>query len=168
MYGLKKSLATVLCATGLAFAMVPAAKAQPHGEGMRGATGMHGGGMHAGGMHGGRHMRHLRALGLSEAQQDQVFKIFHEQAPAFREQMKQVRRSREEIAKLASAEKLDEARVRQIAGTQAKAQTELAVMHAQTMHRVRGILTPEQRARLDQMHQGHGGHQGHKPPAPRG
>jgi len=80
----RKHVANFLFASSLALGLAPdaitSASAQP----------MPGGGM--GGMgRGGGHSMQLRALGLSEAQQDQVFKIFHEQAPAMREQMKQVR-----------------------------------------------------------------------------
>jgi Spy/CpxP family protein refolding chaperone len=49
------------------------------------------------------------------------------------------------------AERFDEGRARQLADTQAKALAALAVMRAQTMARVREILTPEQRQRLQQM-----------------
>ena len=47
------------------------------------------------GAHEMRAMRWLRRLDLSEAQRDQVFGIFHEQANATREQMKLVHRARE-------------------------------------------------------------------------
>jgi len=132
----RKHVANFLLASSLAFGLGPlAAEAQPMpGEMERG----------------GHPMMRLRALGLSEAQQDQVFKLFHEQAPAMHEQMKQVRRSREELRKLSMAERFDEGRARQLADAQAKALATLAVMRAQTMSRVREILTPEQRARMDQ------------------
>jgi len=160
---IRRHLASLLCASALALG-VSAAYAQPAGDAMHG-PGMHGGmGMHMhgpagghGGRHGGGPMEHLRALGLSEAQQDQVFKIFHEQAPTFHEQMKQVRRSREELHKLAMADKFDEGRARQLADSHAKAVSAFALSHAQTMSRVRAILTPEQRARAEQMMQGRGG-----------
>jgi Spy/CpxP family protein refolding chaperone len=100
---------------------------------------------------GGHPMMHLRGLNLTEAQRDQVFKIVHEQAPAVREQMKQVRSSRQELRQLAASERFDEGRARQIADGQAKALATLAVMRAQTLHRVREILTPEQRTRMDQV-----------------
>ena len=133
----RKHVANFLLASSLAFGLGPlAAEAQPMpGEMERG----------------GHPMMRLRALGLSEAQQDQVFKLFHEQAPAMHEQMKQVRRSREELRKLSMAERFDEGRARQLADVQAKALATLAVMRAQTTHRVREILTPEQRTRMDQM-----------------
>ena len=107
------------------------------------------------GHHGGP-MMHLRGLDLSEAQRDQVFRIFHEQAPAVHEQMKQAHSARQELMKLAAAERFDEGRARQIADTQAKAIATLAVMRAQTTHRVREILTPEQRTRMDQMRERRG------------
>jgi Spy/CpxP family protein refolding chaperone len=134
----RKHVANFLLASSLALGLGPlAANAQPMpGEGM-GRRG-----------HG---MMHLRGLNLTEAQRDQVFKIFHDQAPAMHEQMKQVHRSRGELRQLAMAERFDEGRARQLADTQAKALAALAVMRAQTMARVREILTPEQRQRLQQM-----------------
>jgi protein CpxP len=107
------------------------------------------------GRHGSGPMMHLRGLDLSEAQRDQVFKIFHEQAPAFHEQMKQVQAARDELTKLAAADRFDEARARQLADTQAKALSNLAVLRAQSMHRVREVLTPEQRQKLDQRRDEH-------------
>ena len=148
MYRLgRKQIASFLLAGSAVLCAAPAAFAQPAPAAMHG----HGDMMHGPGpmMRGGP-MMHLRALGLSEAQQDQVFKIFHEQAPAMHEQRKQMRRAREELRKLASAERVDAARVRQLADALGKAIAEMAVMRVQTMHRVREILTAEQRARLDQ------------------
>lgn len=134
----RKHVANFLLASSLALGLGPlAANAQPMpGEGMG---------------HRGHGMMHLRGLNLTEAQRDQVFKIFHDQAPAMHEQMKQVHRSRGELRQLAMAERFDEGRARQLADTQAKALAALAVMRAQTMARVREILTPEQRQRLQQM-----------------
>ena len=91
----------------------------------------------------------LRGLGLSEVQQDQVFKIFHEQAPAMHERMKAARQAREDLGKLASGSGFDRNRARQAADTEAKALADMALMRAESMHRVRGILTPEQREKLD-------------------
>ena len=152
-----KTIAAALCAGGLGLAM--GANAQPapaggneamHGEGMHGAqhAAMH----HGGGRHGGfgGEMRGLRALDLTEAQRDQIFKIHHDQAPAFRDQMKKVRASSEELKKLAVADKLDPATLRRAADAQGKAVSDLAVMRVQTASRVRAVLTPEQRTKLDQ------------------
>jgi Spy/CpxP family protein refolding chaperone len=144
----RKHVANFLVASSLGLGLMPiamtsAAFAQP----MPGSMGR-----------GGHHpMMQLRALGLTEAQRDQVFKIFHEQMPAMHAQMKQVRRSREELRKLASSERFDEARAHQVADVQAKAIAAMAVMRAQTMYRIREILTPEQRTRMDQMREHRGG-----------
>ena len=106
--------------------------------------------------HGGMHA--LRGLDLTEAQRDQIFKIHHDQAPAFREQMKKVRAAREELSRLARADRLDEPQVRRAADAQAKAISDLAVMRAQTVNRVRAVLTPEQRTQLDQRREQRRGH----------
>ena len=102
------------------------------------------------GRHGGGSMMHLRGLNLTEAQRDQVFKIYHDQEPAVHEQMKQVQAARQQLMQLASADRFDETRARQAADAQAKALSNLAVLRAQTMYRVREVLTPEQRQQLDQ------------------
>lgn len=146
----RKTIAAALCAGGLGLAM--GAYAQPAPDGAHGPRewGMHHGHMHGDGAEGGM-WRGLRALNLTEAQRDQIFKIHHDQAPAFRDQMKKVRASREELQKLARADQLDPAAVRRAADTQAKALSEMAVMHAQAANQVRAVLTPEQKAKLDQM-----------------
>ena len=102
------------------------------------------------GRHGGGPMMPLRGLNLTEAQRDQVFKIFHDQAPAEHELVKQVRAAREQLMQLAAADRFDDARARQAADAQAKALSNLEVLRAQGMHRVREVLTPEQRQQLDQ------------------
>src|SRR5205814_3634245 len=108
---------------------------------------MHGGGMHRR----GGPMEHMRALNLTEPQRDQIFKIHHDSVPAMREQMKQVRKAREDLRQIAMADKFDEAKARQAADAQAKALSAMSVMRAQTMNRVRQVLTPEQRSKMDQM-----------------
>jgi Spy/CpxP family protein refolding chaperone len=92
----------------------------------------------------------LPELDLSEAQQDQVFRMFHEQAPATRERMKAARRAREELVKLSAAPSFDRERARALADAEAKAVADLSLMRAESMSRIRAILTPEQRARLDE------------------
>ena len=114
----RKHVANFLLASSLALGLTPLALAQP---------------MEERGMERGRHAMQLRTLGLSEAQQDQVFKIFHDSRPAVYEQIKQLRRAR------------------QLADAQGKAMAELALLRVQTMRRVREVLTPEQRERMDQM-----------------
>ena len=92
-----------------------------------------------------------RHLDLSDAQRDQVFKIFHDQSPAMRERMKAMRAARGDLEKLALASAFDRERARAIADTEAKAISDMEVLRAESMARVRQVLTPEQRAKLDQM-----------------
>lgn len=143
MYTLKRNhIAAFLLASSAALGLAPAAQAQD----------MPGHGMHRGGP-----MMMLRGLDLTQAQRDQVFQIHHDQEPAVHEQMKQVHQAREDLMQLARADNFDEGRARQAADAQAKALSALAVIHAQTINRVRAILTPEQRARLDERAQRHRG-----------
>jgi len=148
MFGCKrKHLASFLLASSAALGIAPAAFAQANHTAMHGEMGMHGGGP----------MRFLRGLNLSEAQRDQVFQIFHDQAPAFHEHTKQVRQAREQLMSLARSDSYDEGRARQAADSLAKAESAMALLRVQTMRRVRDILTPEQRAKADEMMQRHRG-----------
>jgi periplasmic protein CpxP/Spy len=107
------------------------------------------------GQHGqGGPQRLLRRLDLTEAQRDQVFKIFHDQAPAMREQMKVARRASQELRQASLSPNFDRARARQLADTQAKALSEVALMRADNMSRVVAILTPDQRSKLQQLREG--------------
>lgn len=154
----RKHVANFLLASSAALGIAPLALAQGAAP-MEMDGPMHGGmGMHHGGQRGGPGMM-LRGLDLAEAQRDQIFKIHHDQVPAMREQMKQVRHAREDLMKIASADRFDDARARQAADTLAKAVSAMAVMHAQTANRVRALLTPEQRAKIDERMQRHSGMQ---------
>lgn len=95
-------------------------------------------------------MPFLGRLQLSDSQEEQVFRIFHEQAPAMHERTNAVRRARAEIEKVVRAADFDRARLRELADAEGKALAELAFMRAEAMRRVRELLTPEQRAKLDQ------------------
>ena len=144
----RRHMTKFLLVSSCVFGLAPMAFAQPMGEGM-----MHGGGMH----HRGGPMEHMRALNLTEPQRDQIFKIHHDSVPAMREQMKQVQKARTDLRQIAMADKFDEAKARQAADAQAKAMSNMAVMRAQTMNRVRQVLTPEQRQKMDQMREQRGG-----------
>ena len=142
----KKSLAALLAAASLAAGVAHAAPGQFH-----------------------RHensMMQLRRLDLSEAQRDQVFKIFHAQAPAVHEQMKQLRESRKALRDAAASDRYDAARAQAAADAQGKALAQLALLRVQTAQQVRAVLTPEQRAKLDEMRSHRRGE--HRPRGERG
>ena len=128
-------LAAVLAASSLALAL-PAAQARS----------MHGhGGYHGQDMRGG-----LRGLDLTEAQREQVRGIFKEQAPAMRERMEIARKAHQELRAASLAPGFDSARARELADTAAKALADAAVLRAEAMSKVVALLTPEQRAKLDE------------------
>lgn len=141
-------LASFLVASGIALGLETSASAQPAQP--PGPTAMREGGVAGLPFHAGP-PRWLRALDLSEAQQDQVFKIFHDQAPAVRERMKAARHAREELKSSAAGERFDVARAHAAAEAEARAIAEVEFMRAQSMSKVREILTPEQRTKLDEL-----------------
>ena len=134
-----QTLAAFLAASTLALGVAQAAPGEFHGRGHRE----------------GGPMMQLRSLGLSEAQRDQVFKIFYEQMPAMREQMKQLRQARAELTQAAAADRYDPQRVQAAAEAQGKAVTQLALLRAQSMQKVNAVLTPEQRAKLTERMERH-------------
>jgi Spy/CpxP family protein refolding chaperone len=95
-------------------------------------------------------MRALRGLDLTDAQREQVRAIFTEQAGALRERMQAARGAQQELRALALSPNFDSGRAREFADTAAKAQADLALMRAESMSKVVALLTPEQRAKLEQ------------------
>lgn len=92
----------------------------------------------------------LHELNLTESQRDQIFKVFHEQAPAVREKAKEIRKSHEELRALTFSAQYDEAKVKALAEQGAKAAAELAELRAANLNKVYQILTPEQRKKADE------------------
>jgi Spy/CpxP family protein refolding chaperone len=133
MMKLNRYLAGLLLASSVAFAL----PAHAHRGGMDGAGGPGG-------------MRMLRQLDLTQEQRDQAFRIFHEQAPAFRERAQAARAAQDALRKAALDASADAGRIRQLADEVGKAHAEMAVMRAETVRRVTALLTPEQRQKLEQ------------------
>jgi Spy/CpxP family protein refolding chaperone len=135
---LNRYLAALLAASSVALAL----PAHAHRGGMDG-------------MQGGGGARMLRGLDLTQEQRDQAFKIFHEQAPAFRERAQAARAAQEALRKAAVDPNADAGRLRQLADEVGKAHADTALMRAETFRRVAALLTPEQRQKLEQ-HRGEG------------
>ena len=147
-------------------------------DGMMGGGPWHGhGGMFGGaGMfgEGGALPPFVKALHLSEAQQDKVFAIMHAQAPQAREQAKTVRKAHQAVHELVTSAKYDEAKAKALTDALGKAMSDMALLHVRTMHQVYEVLTSEQReafARHAQHHERAGGGDGmeherwhHEPP----
>ena len=163
---LKLGLLAAVVAPTLALAMGPGAGEQcsmmgPHGTGGMRHT------MHPGmGPDAALPMMHgLQRLDLSEAQHDKLFALRQSQAQAHHDQMKAVRRAKDELQTLAKAEKYDAAKARAAADTLGKATAELALMMTQMGSQLNGILTPEQRQKLEAMKAMHDGNGPHGPGA---
>jgi Spy/CpxP family protein refolding chaperone len=95
-----------------------------------------------------RALRWLRQLQLTDAQRDQIFILFHDQAAATRERMKLAHRAREALRVAALSPGFDRAQARSLADAAGRAVADMALMRAETMSRVAALLTPEQREKL--------------------
>jgi protein CpxP len=92
----------------------------------------------------------LHGLHLTEDQEDKVFAIVHAAAPSLREQEKALRKAREALRDLSESSQYDESRVKGLADTAAKADSQLTVLRARTEHEIRALLTPEQVKQLQE------------------
>ncbi|CAM5208167.1 putative lipoprotein signal peptide OS=Castellaniella defragrans (strain DSM / CCUG 39792 /65Phen) OX=1437824 GN=BN940_08661 PE=3 SV=1 [Castellaniella denitrificans] len=95
--------------------------------------------------------RGMRALDLSQDQQDRIFKIRHDQEQAFYDQKKALRAAYESLRELSQADTFDEAKAKQAADALGQAQSQLALLRAQTGAQIHAVLTPEQRQKLADM-----------------
>lgn len=105
---------------------------------------------HRGGHHGG--MKHsdrwLRGLNLTQAQQDQIFKIRLDQQQAIYDQKKALRTAAKTLRDLGKASSFDQDKAKQAAQELGQAQSQLFLMRAQSMAEIRAVLTPEQQKKL--------------------
>jgi periplasmic protein CpxP/Spy len=92
----------------------------------------------------------LRGLHLTDEQQDKVFAIVYAAAPAMRDQAKALRKAHEALHELNESGQYDENRVKGLADSAAKADSQLTVMRVRTDHEIYALLTPEQRKQLDE------------------
>ena len=144
--------ALILVTPFLAHAQPPAAVDQSSlaKMGHHRTDGGHGFGHHAG-RHGGARdgmPPFLRGIKLSEAQKDQIFDIWHKQAPFMRDKAKASHQAMDELRQLSLADRYDEARAKTLARNAADAQAEMALMRAQSDQKIIALLTPEQHQQI--------------------
>jgi protein CpxP len=108
----------------------------------------------------------LAGLHLTDDQQDKVFAILYAAAPAMREQSKALRKAHEALRDLNESPQYDENRVKGLADSAAKADSELTVLRARTQHEIFALLTAEQRKQLEE-HRHEMGPRDHGGPPPR-
>lgn len=107
----------------------------------------------------------LAGLHLTEDQEDKVFAIVHAAAPALREQEKALHKAREALRDLSESAQYDESRVKGLADSAAKADSQLTVLRARAEHEILALLTPEQLKQLHE-HRHERGPRDHEGPPP--
>jgi len=110
---------------------------------------MRGDGMFAGAMPGGHMMGYfVHQLDLTDAQQAQVKEIMAKEKPTFQPVMLQMAQNRQQIHQLVMSSGFDEAKVRELAGQQTQAMTELTVQGARVESELLQVLTADQKTKL--------------------
>jgi protein CpxP len=95
-------------------------------------------------------------LQLTEAQQDKLFALGHAAAPARRDREKAIRRAQDGLRELAESSHFDEAKAAALAQTLGQAFAAEEVDHAREQARFLALLTPEQRAAMQEEKAQHG------------
>jgi periplasmic protein CpxP/Spy len=101
---------------------------------------------------------YLMGLHLTEEQEDKVFTIMHAAAPEFREHMKAAHKAHEALHDLGESAAFDNAKAAALAQAAATAESQLALLRARTDHEIFVLLTPEQRARIQERRREHESH----------
>jgi len=143
------------------------------------------GGPHGGGP--GDMMEHMsRALNLTDAQKAQVKAIMDAERAATESSHGKIEEIHKQIEATITSGQFDEAQVRALAGQAAQIMTDEMVEHVRAHAKIFALLTPEQRAKAQEMHKqmgpggphgpggpggphgpgGPGGPEGHRPPPP--
>jgi len=127
-------------AAGMAFAQAPAAPPAHEANGQahvnRRAAARH-------------HM--MQQLNLTEAQKAQAKTLFQQAREKSKPLVEQLRQDRQAMAAAVKAD--DTARIRSLAAKEGKTRGELMAIRSEGMAKFYATLTPEQRAKADQLHQ---------------
>lgn len=150
-------IAPILLAASLATATLATAQQSPQPTpALHGERGMHGPDGDDDGP--GRGMP-PRGPQLTEAQQDKLFALHHAAEPARRERDKAMRHAHEALREMADSGKFDDAKAAALAQTIGQTAAADALAHAREQAQFLALLTPEQRATMQQekAHHGPGG-----------
>ena len=98
------------------------------------------------------HLLHgLHRLDLSEAQDDKIFDIMHNQAPQMRKQMKMLQKSEKELQALKQAPDYSDAKAKSLIDQIARQRADMELARLQSERKVLDVLTPDQRKELASM-----------------
>ena len=92
----------------------------------------------------------LRSLDLTDAQQDNIFKLMYVQIPGLRDQAKQKHVTMDELRKLSNSDGFDDVKAQKLAEKLAAIEKELILSRARNEAKIYSILTPEQRQKLEE------------------
>ncbi|MCB4811874.1 Spy/CpxP family protein refolding chaperone [Methylovorus menthalis] len=106
---------------------------------------------------------YLRGLDLSEAQEDQIFALMHDQIPALREQQKQRRHALDDLEALSKANTFDERKAQQLAEKLSEIEKQFILSRVHNDFKINGILTAEQRKQLEETKAQFGKHKPKEP-----
>lgn len=96
-------------------------------------------------------MKMLRKLDLTDEQRDQVFELMHEQQPAMRDKMKEMRKVRQALRDAAMNKEYDAKQVSQLADKQASLMADIITQRTKTFRQVYNLLTPEQQVKANEL-----------------
>ena len=94
-----------------------------------------------------------RELNLSDEQNAQVKAVFDAEHATVEGLMKKLDDLREQLRAATANGQFDEAQVRTLANQQGQTQADLIVEHERTKAKIYGVLTAEQRSKLEQLHE---------------
>jgi protein CpxP len=90
----------------------------------------------------------LHAVKLTDAQEDEIFNLMHQQGPTVFEKSRVAHKAGEELRHMAESGKFDPSRARALADTLSSATTDLILLRTETESRVFALLTPAQRQQI--------------------
>jgi Spy/CpxP family protein refolding chaperone len=131
--------AAAALAAGLTFAQSPAAPSQQGAAGKAQVS-----------RRKAAHERMMQELNLTDAQKAQSKALFQQSREKSKPYMERLRRERQELDAAVKAD--DTARIRDLAAKEGKTRGELTAIRSETMAKFYSSLTPEQRAKADQLH----------------
>lgn len=106
----------------------------------------------------------LRDIPLSEAQQDAVFSVLHQQAPTMRQNIKALHQARENLRTLTISGNYNEAEVARRVDSIAKILAKIEIKRAQTGQQLFRLLDEKQRHQAEVLLQEVESDEGHPPP----
>lgn len=108
-----------------------------------------------------RHERMMSRLDLTTEQREEIGEIMRAQRELAMDKREDLKRTREALRAAAEADEYNASRVESLAEEHAAIHKDLIVMRTETAHRINQVLTPEQRAELEELRERRRAHRWH-------